>query len=66
EYSNEILTIESQSKRRKTIDTKRRTTKNETAILYALKVYKNNLSDDAVASVCERLSEVWIVKKVRE
>ncbi len=58
ENLNEILIIESQSKQRKTISTKHRTTENEMAILYALKIYKNNLSNDAIASVCEKLSEV--------
>ena len=64
ENSNETLTIEPQSKRRKTTGTKRRTIEDETAILYALKVYKNNLPDDAVTSVRKRLSEVWTVKKI--
>jgi len=68
ENSNEnpTITTELQSKRRKTTGTKRRTTEDETAILCALKVYKNSLPEDAIASVREKLSEVWTVKKVRE
>ncbi|CAB4408187.1 unnamed protein product [Rhizophagus irregularis] len=38
-------------------------TENETAILCALKIYKNYLPEDAIASVREKLSEVWTVKK---
>ena len=45
---------------------KHRTTKEETEILSELKVYKDKLPDDAIASVCEHLSEVWTKKKVRE
>ena len=59
-------TIEPQSKRRKTTGTRHRTTEDETVILCALKIYKNHLPDDAIASVREKLSEVWTVKKVRE
>jgi hypothetical protein len=67
EIQNETpYTIEPQPKRRKMTGTKRRTTKDETAILCALKIYKSNLLDDAIASVRENLSEVWTVKKVRE
>jgi hypothetical protein len=67
ENSNEIPpTIEPQPKRRKTTGIKRKTTGDETAILSALKMYKNNLPDDAIASVRENLAEVWTVKKVRE
>ena len=33
-------------------------------ILFALKVYKDKLPDDAIASVCENLSEIWSKKKV--
>lgn len=67
EIQNEIPhTIEPQPKRRKMIGTKRRTTEEETAILCALKIYKGNLPDDAIASVREDLSEVWTIKKVRE
>ncbi|GES78499.1 hypothetical protein GLOIN_2v1482460 [Rhizophagus clarus] len=43
-----------------------RTTEDETAILCALKIYKNYLPEDAIGSVREKLSEVWTVKKVRE
>ncbi|GBB93562.1 hypothetical protein RclHR1_21980006 [Rhizophagus clarus] len=67
ENSNEISpTTEPQPKRRKTTGTKRRTTEDETAILCALKMYKDNLPDDAITSVRKNLSEVWTVKKVRE
>ena len=45
---------------------KHRTTKEEAEILSALKVYKDKLPDDAIASVCEHLSEVWTKKKVRD
>ncbi|RHZ69686.1 hypothetical protein Glove_280g13 [Diversispora epigaea] len=45
--------------------TKHRTTKDETAILCALKIYKNYLPDDAIVSAHEELSEVWTVKKHR-
>ena len=41
-------------------------TKDEIAILCALKIYKDHLPDDAIASVREKLLEVWTVKKVRE
>ncbi|CAB4385653.1 unnamed protein product [Rhizophagus irregularis] len=60
------LTIELQSKRRKTAGARHRTTEDETAILCALKIYKNYLPEDAIGSVREKLSEVWTVKKVRE
>ncbi|GBC09286.1 hypothetical protein RclHR1_08740006 [Rhizophagus clarus] len=60
------LTIEPQSKRRKTAGARHRTTEDETAILCALKIYKNYLPEDAIGSVREKLSEVWTVKKVRE
>ncbi|RHZ49355.1 hypothetical protein Glove_522g81 [Diversispora epigaea] len=49
---------EPQSKRRKTIDTKHRTTDNEIAILSVLKIYKNNLPNEVITSVCEKLSKV--------
>jgi|SRR6266496_1311459 len=45
---------------------KHRTTKEEAEILFALKVYKDNLLDNAISSVYEHLSEVWIKKKVRD
>ncbi|RGB28323.1 hypothetical protein C1646_767972 [Rhizophagus diaphanus] len=45
---------------------KHRTTEAETEILSALKVYKDKLPDDAIASVCELLSGIWTKKKVRE
>ena len=45
---------------------KHRTTKEEMEILSALKVYKDKLPDDAIASVCENLSKIWSKKKVRE
>jgi len=35
-------------------------------ILSVLKQYKDKLSDDAIALVCERLSDVWTKKKVRD
>jgi hypothetical protein len=54
-------TIKSQSRQKK-----HRTTKEEMEILSALKVYKDKLPDDAIASVCEQLLEVWTKKKVRE
>ncbi|RHZ66091.1 hypothetical protein Glove_309g4 [Diversispora epigaea] len=57
--------IEPQSKKRKT-GTKRQTTKDETEILSALKVYKDKLLDNAIAAVREQLLEIWTVKKVRE
>lgn len=60
------LTIEPQSKWRKIAGARHRTTENETAILCALKIYKNYLPEDAIGSVREKLSEVWTVKKVRE
>ncbi|RHZ79662.1 hypothetical protein Glove_142g54 [Diversispora epigaea] len=50
-------TIEPQIKKRKT-GTKRQTTKDEMEILFALKVYKNKLSDDAIATVCKQLLEI--------
>ncbi|CAG8568018.1 9209_t:CDS:2, partial [Diversispora eburnea] len=34
-------------------------------ILSVLKIHKNNLPNEAIASVCEKLSEVWTIKKVR-
>ncbi|GET01797.1 hypothetical protein GLOIN_2v1482460 [Rhizophagus clarus] len=52
------LTIEPQSKRRKTAGARHRTTEDETAILCALKIYKNYLPEDAIGSVREKLSEV--------
>jgi hypothetical protein len=55
--------IESQSKRR---GTKHRTTKDEMEILSTLKIYKDKLPADAIASIREQLSEVWTIKKVRE
>ncbi|CAB4381848.1 unnamed protein product [Rhizophagus irregularis] len=45
---------------------KHRTTDEETNILSVLKVYKDKLPDDAIASVCNQLSEVWTKKKVRD
>jgi hypothetical protein len=45
---------------------KHRTTKEEMEILSALKIYKDKLPDDAIASVCEHLSEIWTKKKVKE
>jgi hypothetical protein len=45
---------------------KHQTTAAETEILSALKVYKDKLPDDAIASVCELLSGIWTKKKVRE
>lgn len=45
---------------------KHRTTEEETKILSVLKVYKDKLPDDTIASVCEQLSEIWTKKKVRE
>ncbi|PKY46612.1 hypothetical protein RhiirA4_461515 [Rhizophagus irregularis] len=45
---------------------KHRTTEEEMKILSVLKVYKEKLPDDAIASVCEHLSEIWTKKKVRE
>ncbi|CAG8720533.1 629_t:CDS:2, partial [Funneliformis caledonium] len=55
--------IEPQPKRRKMTSTRHRTTEDETEILCALKIYKDYLPDDAIASVREKLSEVWTVKK---
>src|SRR3954447_20319147 len=51
-------TTEPQSKRRKMTGTRHRTTEDETAILCALKIYKNSLPDDVITSVREKLSEV--------
>ncbi|PKK62087.1 hypothetical protein RhiirC2_790886 [Rhizophagus irregularis] len=45
---------------------KYRTTEAEMEILFALKVYKDKLPDDAITSVCELLSGIWTKKKVRE
>lgn len=45
---------------------KHRTTDEEMKILSVLKVYKDKLPDDAIASVCNQLSEVWTKKKVRD
>ncbi|GBC20785.2 cytochrome P450 [Rhizophagus irregularis DAOM 181602=DAOM 197198] len=42
---------------------KHRTTDEEMKILSVLKVYKDKLPDDAIASVCNQLSEVWTKKK---
>lgn len=58
--------IEPQSKRRKTTGIRHQTTEDEMAILSALKVYKDKLPDNAISSVCEQLSEIWTIKKVRE
>src|ERR1044072_461665 len=58
--------IEPRPKRRKTIGTKHRTTKDEMAILSTLKIYKDKLPDNAISSVREQLSEIWTIKKVRE
>jgi hypothetical protein len=67
EIQNETLhTIKLQPKQRKMTGTKCRTTKDETAILCILKIYKSNFPDDAITFVHENLSEVWTVKKVRE
>ncbi|RHZ81301.1 hypothetical protein Glove_122g92 [Diversispora epigaea] len=69
ENSNEALPTtkptEPQPKRRKTTGTKHRTTNDEIAILSVLKIHKNNLPNEAIASVCEKLSEVWTIKEVR-
>ncbi|GES88370.1 hypothetical protein GLOIN_2v1482460 [Rhizophagus clarus] len=57
------LTIEPQSKRRKTAGARHRTTEDETAILCALKIYKNYLPEDAIGSVqCFCTYPVWITK----
>ncbi len=53
-----ITTIEPQSKQRKMTDIRHQTTEDETAILCALKIYKNYLLDDAIASIREKLLEV--------
>ncbi|GES77224.1 hypothetical protein GLOIN_2v1482460 [Rhizophagus clarus] len=45
---------------------KHRTTKEEMEILSVLKVYKDKLPDDAIASVCEQLSEIWTKKKIKD
>ncbi|CAB4488764.1 unnamed protein product [Rhizophagus irregularis] len=45
---------------------KHQTTNEEMKILSVLKVYKDKLPDDAIASVCNQLSEVWTKKKVRD
>jgi len=59
ENLNEMLpTTKLQSKRRKMTGTRHQTTEDETAILCALKIYKNYLPDDAIASIREKLSEV--------
>lgn len=66
--SNEVqpssadFSIEPQPKRKKTTH---RTTEDEMAILSTLKVYKDKLPTDAIASVHEQLSEIWTVNKVR-
>ncbi|RHZ69299.1 hypothetical protein Glove_284g69 [Diversispora epigaea] len=59
-------TAEPPTKKRKVTSTKYRTTENEITILSTLKLYKNKLPDNAIASVREQLSEVWTIKKVRE
>jgi len=59
-------TTESQSKKRKVMGNRHRTTKDEIEILSVLKVYKDKLPDSAIADVREHLSDVWTVKKVRE
>ena len=63
EQSTDYLSVTNmpQSKQKK-----HRTTLEETEILSTLKVYKDKLPDDAIASVCEHLSEIWTKKKVRE
>ncbi|CAG8820084.1 572_t:CDS:2, partial [Dentiscutata erythropus] len=64
ENSNEEPpTTEPQPKRRKTTGTKHRTTNDEITILSILKIHKNNLLNKAIASVREKLSEVWTIKK---
>ncbi|GBB97324.1 hypothetical protein RclHR1_29680003 [Rhizophagus clarus] len=50
-------------KKRKTTGSRHPTTKDETNILTVLKIYKDKLPDDAIANVCEHLSNVWIIKK---
>ncbi|RHZ80558.1 hypothetical protein Glove_134g158 [Diversispora epigaea] len=57
---------EPQSKRRKVAGTKYRTTEDEMAILSILKVYKDKLPVNVIASVRKQLSEVWTIKKVRD
>ena len=57
---------EPQSKKRKVMGNRHRTTKDEIEILSVLKVYKDKLPDSAIADVREHLSDVWTVKKVRE
>ncbi|CAB5194617.1 unnamed protein product [Rhizophagus irregularis] len=54
-------TTKSQSKQKK-----HQTTNEKMEILSVLKVYKDKLPDDAIASVCEQLSEIWTKKKIRE
>jgi hypothetical protein len=68
ENSNErpINDLPADNTKPQTRQKKHRTTEEETEILSALKVYKDKLPDDAIVSVCERLSEVWTKKKVRD
>ncbi|RHZ49593.1 hypothetical protein Glove_519g38 [Diversispora epigaea] len=69
ENSNEVpfttKSTEPQPKRRKTTNTKHKTTDDEIAILSVLKIHKNNFPNEAITSVCKKLSKVWTIKKVR-
>ncbi|GES89919.1 hypothetical protein GLOIN_2v1482460 [Rhizophagus clarus] len=73
-YRQEVLKIESRNTKDNLPDTtkpqskqkKHRTTKEEMEILSVLKVYKDKLPDDAIASVCEQLSEIWTKKKIKD
>ncbi|CAB4393171.1 unnamed protein product [Rhizophagus irregularis] len=59
-------TTEPQLKKRRITGSRHHTTKDETDILSTLKVYKDKLPDNAIASIREQLSDVWTIKKVQE
>ncbi|GBB94756.1 hypothetical protein RclHR1_02410002 [Rhizophagus clarus] len=59
-------TTELRLKKRKTTGSRHHTTKDETDIFTVLKVYKDKLLDDTIANICEYLSNVWTIKKVRK
>ncbi|PKK66459.1 hypothetical protein RhiirC2_784759 [Rhizophagus irregularis] len=59
-------TTEPQLKKRRITGSRHHTTKDEMDILSTLKVYKDKLPDNAIASIREQLSDVWTIKKVQE
>ncbi|RGB33560.1 hypothetical protein C1646_761550 [Rhizophagus diaphanus] len=59
-------TTKPQFKKRRTTGSRHYTTKDETDILFILKVYKDKLPDNTIGSICEQLSDVWTIKRVRE